>query len=82
LTDQTFGVVALAATSTPGRTRQWPARRSSPNQATTRLTLSTFGAITCSRSSATTMSGVSAIALRFSATVAPPPACLRMVWVA
>ena len=42
-TDQLAGVVDLAVTSTPGRTLQWPARRSSPNQATTRVTLSTFG---------------------------------------
>ena len=58
--------------STPGRTLQFPARRSSPNHATTRLTLSTEGAKDCSRSSATTMSAVSVIAFRFSATVAPP----------
>jgi hypothetical protein len=51
-TDQLAGVVDLADTSTPGRTLQAPARRSSPNQATTRLTLSTAGAIACSRSSA------------------------------
>jgi len=42
LTDQVAGVVDLADTSTPGRTLHDPARRSSPNQATTRLTLSTF----------------------------------------
>jgi hypothetical protein len=36
------GVVDLAVTSTPGRTLQLPARRSSPNQATTSDTLSTF----------------------------------------
>ncbi len=80
-TDQLAGVVDLADTSTPGRTLQEPARRSSPNQATTRLTLSTAGAIACSRSSASTMSVESASAFRFSGTVAPP-SVLRMACVA
>ncbi|HVL20516.1 MAG TPA: hypothetical protein VM422_05965, partial [Amaricoccus sp.] len=47
-------IVDLALTSTPGRMRQCPARRSSPNQATTSETDSTFGAQASSRSSATT----------------------------
>lgn len=81
LTDQLAGVVDLADTSTPGRTLQEPARRSSPNQATTRLTLSTAGAIACSRSSASTMSVASGSAFRFSGTVAPP-SVLRMACVA
>ncbi len=71
----------MAETSTPGRTLQEPARRSPPNQATTRLTLVTAGAMACSRSSATTMSGWSGSAFRFSATVAPPLP-LRMASVA
>src|SRR5690606_6052695 len=64
LTDQLAGVVDLADTSTPGRTLQEPARRSSPNQATTSLTLSTAGAMDCSRSSASTTSVESASAFR------------------
>ncbi len=35
--------MSLAISSTPGRTWQAPQRRSSPNQATTRVTCSTFG---------------------------------------
>jgi hypothetical protein len=71
----------LADTSTPGRIVQSPARRSFPNQATTRLTLSTFGAMACSRSSATTMSAVSESAFRFSG-ICAPPLPLRMPCVA
>ncbi len=52
--------------------RSLPARRSLPNQATTRLTLSTAGAMACSRSRATTISASSGSALRFSAEVVPP----------
>ena len=62
----------MAASSTPGRILQLPARKSSPNHATTNDTLSTAGAMDCSRSSATTISAVSEMAFRFSATVVPP----------
>jgi hypothetical protein len=82
LTVQTFGLVTFVATSTPGLIVQFPARRSLPNQATTRLTLSTAGAMACSRSSATTMSASSGSAFRFSAEVVPPVVWPKMVVVA
>jgi hypothetical protein len=61
------------ATSTFGRIVQEPQRRSSPNQPTTRNTVSTFGSEAFRSSSATDQSEVERPALSFSGVVEPPP---------
>ena len=61
------GCVLLPSTSTPGLIAQAPARRSSPNQATTIATRSRFGQRACRSSSEATTSAGACATWRFSA---------------
>ena len=73
LTDQARLSLLLALTSTPGTIRQWPARRSVPNQETTKATRSRFGHTAVNSSSYASQSVEAVSVLRFMIRALPSP---------
>ena len=72
-TDHTSGDVSFSAASTHGRTWQWPARRSVPNQLTTSEVERAFGNVSASWSRETSQSVPPASVWVFSGSVRMAP---------